>query len=488
MREEYDENLPETKILGIHWDPNKDTVTLKGYRCIIYVCTSKNGRKLLIAKTRVAPVGTLTLPKLELTATLLGVRLANYVKKSLPVGYTVGKIRYFSDSQVALSWITSEKNTWKLYVTNRVHEILENSKRDQWYYVNTENNPADIATRIDKIKEFIQGTMWQNGPFDLKIDRFIESEQEKKTTEEEKMISKKATFLIIYNDGFFEMVVARHSDWNKMIQTFSYLRRFYTRFKGEISVQEIKNTEDFIIRMSQRIYFRDEIENLERKEKIQNSSKIKKYEPFLDEQGFLKVGGRLKQSFLSEEEKHPKFLHPLSGVTKLLILKVLHGESTEVMFTLREKYWILRGRRAIRSSETNQFVLTPEHFLTGGMPKYLLRKPAERIKNKNLIRIERQRRRNLIEFWKYWKKAYLMQLRNFLETRGNQRESGIREGRVVLVEKVTCNPYFWPLARIVRVFPSADGIIRSAEVRLSDRTVLVRSVKRLRVLEAEEPT
>uniref|UniRef100_T1IU78 DUF5641 domain-containing protein n=1 Tax=Strigamia maritima TaxID=126957 RepID=T1IU78_STRMM len=111
-------------------------------------------------------------------------------------------------------------------------------------------------------------------------------------------------------------------------------------------------------------------------------------------------------------------------------------------------------------SETNQFVLTPEHFLTG-----------------DLIRIERQRTRNLIEFWKYWKKAYLMQLRNFHETRGNQRESGIREGRVVLVEKVTSNPYFWPLARVVRVFPSIDGIIRSAEVRLSDGTVLVRPVK-----------
>uniref|UniRef100_T1IHX3 Uncharacterized protein n=1 Tax=Strigamia maritima TaxID=126957 RepID=T1IHX3_STRMM len=172
MHEEYDENLPETKILGIHWDPNEDTITmreinldvfcdasLKGYGCFIYVCTPKYGRKLLKAKSRVAPVGTLTLPKLELTAALLGVRLAKYVKKSLPVGYTVGEIRYFSDSQVALSWITSEKNTWKPYVTNRVHEILASSKRDQWYYVNTENNPADIATRIDKIKELIQGTV-----------------------------------------------------------------------------------------------------------------------------------------------------------------------------------------------------------------------------------------------------------------------------------------------------------------------------------------
>uniref|UniRef100_T1IKR8 DUF5641 domain-containing protein n=1 Tax=Strigamia maritima TaxID=126957 RepID=T1IKR8_STRMM len=337
----------------------------------------------------------------------------------------------------------------------------------------------------------------------------------------------------------------------------------------------------------------DEIESLERKEKIPNSSKIKKYDPFLDKQGFLRVGGRLKQSLLSEEEKHPKFLHPLSGVTKLLIMKthqkLLHEESTEVMFTLREKYWILKGRRAIRSrsedllpsiailerysvimrkpfqkgsreltawgyllaskgiqkvltnrkiewsfiaplspwwggrlermvrstweyeefdtlckeinavinsrplsyvveSETNQLVLTPEHFLTGGLPKYLLRKPAEKIKNKDLIRIERQRKRNLIEFWKYWKKAYLMQLRNFHETRGNQEESGVREGRVVLVEKVTSNPYFWPLARVVRVFPSIDGIIRSAEVRLSDGTILVRPVKWLRILEAEEPT
>uniref|UniRef100_T1IJG1 DUF5641 domain-containing protein n=1 Tax=Strigamia maritima TaxID=126957 RepID=T1IJG1_STRMM len=91
----------------------------------------------------------------------------------------------------------------------------------------------------------------------------------------------------------------------------------------------------------------------------------------------------------------------------------------------------------VSESEVHQFVLTPEHFLTGGMSKYL---------------------------------------RNFHETRGDTRESGLRIGRVVLVEKVACSPYFWPLARVLRVFPGVDGIIRSAEIKLGDGTVLVRPV------------
>uniref|UniRef100_T1IJG2 Uncharacterized protein n=1 Tax=Strigamia maritima TaxID=126957 RepID=T1IJG2_STRMM len=266
MREESDENLPIVKILGLNWDPGKDTITWiymlctrgvkldvfcnaspKGYGCAIYVVLPDDKRELVIAKSRVAPAGVLTLSKLELTAALLGVRLSKYFKRKLSFRI------YYSDSQVALSWITTEKNTWKPYVTNCVHEILEGSKIDQWYYVSTENNPADIATRTDKIKELIIGNLWRNGPKCLKNEKFIETKHEE--TKEEMKIAKEATFQMIHNDGFFEMVVGRFSEWNKLIRTLAYMRRFHSRFKGEISVQEIKSTEDFVIKLSQEIYF-----------------------------------------------------------------------------------------------------------------------------------------------------------------------------------------------------------------------------------------
>uniref|UniRef100_T1IZP9 Integrase zinc-binding domain-containing protein n=1 Tax=Strigamia maritima TaxID=126957 RepID=T1IZP9_STRMM len=174
-------------------------------------------------------------------------------------------------------------------------------------------------------------------------------------------IDKEATFQMIHNNGFFEMVVARFGEWNKLIRTLAYMRRFHTRFKREISVQEIKSTEDFAIKLN-------EINNLKRGKEVPNSSKIKKYAPFLDEQGFLRVGRRLKQALLSDDEKHPKFLHSLSGITKLLVLKthqkLLHEESTEVLYYLRRKYWLIRGRRTIRSqlrtSQGIQKILTNE--------------------------------------------------------------------------------------------------------------------------------
>uniref|UniRef100_T1ILH0 Uncharacterized protein n=1 Tax=Strigamia maritima TaxID=126957 RepID=T1ILH0_STRMM len=53
-------------------------------------------------------------------------------------------------NQVALAWICSQKNVWKPYVTNCVHEICNLTTPDQWYYLSTSDNPADLLTRTDR--------------------------------------------------------------------------------------------------------------------------------------------------------------------------------------------------------------------------------------------------------------------------------------------------------------------------------------------------
>ena len=63
--------------------------------------------KLVMAKNRVAPIKSITLPKLELMGAVIGARLADHIRKNFPEKFR--EIIFWSDSQIVLSWLSSEK-------------------------------------------------------------------------------------------------------------------------------------------------------------------------------------------------------------------------------------------------------------------------------------------------------------------------------------------------------------------------------------------
>lgn len=101
---------------------------------------------VLVSKQRIAPCNkhTLTFPKLELTAILVGCRIINHLSKLF-----FQNIYLWSDSNVAISWIHCKKCIKDVYVSNRVSEIKELVKINQinLRHVNTKPNPGDILSR-----------------------------------------------------------------------------------------------------------------------------------------------------------------------------------------------------------------------------------------------------------------------------------------------------------------------------------------------------
>ena len=120
-----------------------------GYgRCSYLRLVDKNGRihcSLVMGKARVAPLKTVTIPRLELTAATVSVKVASMLKEELD--YDGLQDFYWTESKVVLGFINNESRRFPLYVANRVQLIRDHTSPDQWRYVKSGSNPADEGSR-----------------------------------------------------------------------------------------------------------------------------------------------------------------------------------------------------------------------------------------------------------------------------------------------------------------------------------------------------
>ena len=146
----------------------------RAYGAAVYTINDACPRSdLLMSKARVAPCkeGRLTIPKLELIVSLIGAKLIHYLTNL----FKSKTIYLWSDSKVAISWITSGRDIKEVYIANRAAEVktLITQHQVKVMYVPTKDNPADYLSRGCTSKQ-LNSSSWLHGPSWLLTHEFLE--------------------------------------------------------------------------------------------------------------------------------------------------------------------------------------------------------------------------------------------------------------------------------------------------------------------------
>ena len=159
----YHDPCKEKLTLQLHGFCDSSQVALAAvvYLRTVYVDTLVS-TSMVIAKSRVAPVKTQTIPKLELCSAVLLSKLLATVKEQLDINFK--NTHAWSDSTIALGWINSSPHRLKTYVANRVMAITEKIPACYWRHVTSTNNPADLGSRDTTAGALIQSSLWWKGP------------------------------------------------------------------------------------------------------------------------------------------------------------------------------------------------------------------------------------------------------------------------------------------------------------------------------------
>ncbi|XP_024872274.1 uncharacterized protein LOC112454878, partial [Temnothorax curvispinosus] len=140
----------------------------KAYAAVVYLrVIAVDGTitvTLLAAKSKVAPIKTMTVPRLELSAALLLARLLHFICTSLDLDAKTTPIHCRTDSRITLAWLSRAPAYWKTFVANRVAEIKTLLPNAIWHHVSTNKNPADCVSRGISPEELASNTLWWSGP------------------------------------------------------------------------------------------------------------------------------------------------------------------------------------------------------------------------------------------------------------------------------------------------------------------------------------
>ncbi|XP_041357495.1 uncharacterized protein LOC121374456 [Gigantopelta aegis] len=352
---------------------------------------------LIMAKSRVAPLKKITIPRMELTAATVGVRLCKVITDELQ--YNIDETFFWTDSMSVLRYIANNTSRFQTFVANRVALIREGTQVRQWRYINSKCNPADCASRGMSFDKFLQHKQWFEGPtFLWKPQKDWPQEIDIPCTipNDDPEVKKSVNCVLTNGTNIIDKVINYYSSWSKLKRAVGWIilimnrlhqkaverKQLYTELKmtetnpvlrcnlvqkklettkipDDVSCENVLTTDTLekaemaLIQHVQAQHFHKELRAMTDKESkkdlnkgVGENSPLYKLDPFLSD-GVIRVGGRLERAQIQYDMKHPVVL-PKNCVVSKLILEEIHRLVGHMLSLLRQRHWILGARTSIK--------------------------------------------------------------------------------------------------------------------------------------------
>ncbi|XP_015115597.1 uncharacterized protein LOC107040164 [Diachasma alloeum] len=341
----------ETLNIHIHGFADASTVAMSA---VVYIraktINDSTSTVLACAKTKVAPLKRMTIPRLELTAALLLTQLVASTEQMLQLDQVDTYL--WSDSSVALAWIRSHASRWKDFVHNRVVKIQETFPNATWRHVSGKENPAVCASRGISPSQLADHQLWWSGP------EWINQDPEEwpqsaigvpaMDIPEVAREAKPAHPVAIKINEIAELL-NRYQTMAKLLAVTATVNRAIDIFRRQpmppgpvLTTRELNHARLFWVKITQHQYFGPAIGVLQKNHQLPRNHQLAKLTPTLDNERIMRLGGRPKNSQLNPDEIHPIILPRQSRLTTLVIKeahrKTLHGGTQLTLAYTRQRY------------------------------------------------------------------------------------------------------------------------------------------------------
>ena len=313
----------------------------------------------IAAKTRVSPLRTVSLPRLELLGAYLGMQLSLKVGASLSI--PVQQHTFWTDSLNTLYWVRGDSRRFKSFVANRVGDIQTRTSPSQWRHVPGLQNPADDCSRGLDIKEMTAAGRWISGlPFLQKSSESWPKTTVSRPSEDAKEEERKVVMSFASYSTEPLLQLQAFSSWRRLTAITAWIKRYVRncrvekseRLKGQLMPHELEEAEEFWVKYAQKEDFGEEIAALEGHQNLPKQSRLRELLPHMSESGIIRVGGRLEKADIPKSAKHPIILPRRHLLSELVIReaheRLHHAGVNHVLADTRTRYWIVNGRQAVK--------------------------------------------------------------------------------------------------------------------------------------------